>query len=152
MYNLGSNGARVTAELQPANGFRRRLPNYYVNTHRLQKYDLKFADAADANNVYLWIKMRNDSDIYKELIDEEIIKIKCLTQEAVYLKPLNVYFAPSAADKSDALSYLMSGNPFDEEDNSYIEITLDDNTLYSSNDIQNQAANVIRDFFNESNF
>lgn len=98
---------------------------------------MTFADAADGNNVYLWIKMKNDADIYKALIDEEILKIKCLTQEAVYLKPLTVYFTPSAADKSDSLSYLMSGQAYDEvgNDESYIEITLDDNTLYSSNDI-----------------
>lgn len=118
-------------------GFRAPLPTYYVNSYRLQKHDLKFADAADGNNVYLWIKMKNDADIYKELIDEEILKIKCLTQEAVYLKPLHVYFAPSAEDKSEALEGLMSGRPFDETDPSYIELTLADNSLYSSNDIAN---------------
>ena len=152
LYNLGSNGARVSREKEVPQGFRAPLPTYYVNSYRLQKHDLKFADAADGNNVYLWMKMKNDADIYKELIDEEILKIKCLTQEAVYLKPLHVYFAPSAEDKSEALAGLMSGRPFDEADPSYIEITLADNSLYSSNDIANQAANVMRDFFDEHNF
>lgn len=154
LYNLGLNGARVVATSNVPAGFRKKNPRYYVNSYRFQKHDLKFADAADANNVYLWLKMKNEADIYKELVDEEILNIKCLTQEAVYVKPLNVYFSPSAADKSDSLKYLMSGSAYDAEgqDNSYIEITLDDNTLYSSNDIQNQAANVIRDFFDEDNF
>jgi len=68
---------------------------------------LKYADAADGNNVYLWIKMKNDADIYKDLIDEEILNIKSLTQEAVYVKPLDVYFTPSALDKNDALLNLI---------------------------------------------
>jgi predicted ATPase len=81
--------------------------------------------------------MKNDADVYKELIDQEILNIKCLTQEAVYLTPLTVYFSPSAADKSLALDALMSGYAYDfvTNDTSYIEITLDDNTLYSNNDI-----------------
>lgn len=51
--------------------------------------------------------MKNDADIYKELIDEEILNIKSLTQEAVYVKPLDVYFTPSALDKNDALLNLI---------------------------------------------
>ncbi len=154
LYNLGSNGARVVSTDDVPNGFRKSSSTYYINNYRLQKHDLKFADAADANNVYLWIKMKNDADVYKELIDQEILNIKCLTQEAVYLTPLTVYFSPSAADKSLALDALMSGYAYDfvTNDTSYIEITLDDNTLYSNNDIQNQAALVIQDFFNEDNF
>ena len=155
LYNIGTHGARVIDDsgkinVRPSSG------TYYVNTYRLQKHDLKYADAADGNNVYLWIKMRNDADIYKDLIDEEILNIKMLTQEAVYVKPLDVYFSPSAADRSDALSYLINGSAqqiaYDELDNSYIEVTLEDNVLYSATDIRNKVANVIRDFFDESNF
>ena len=135
-----------------------RLPNetYYVNTYRLQKHDLKYADAADGNNVYLWIKMKNDADIYRDVIDEEILNIKTLTQEAVYVKPITVYFTPSAIDKSDALRNLIAGSAqhksYVELDESYIEITLDDNVLYSSADIQNKVANIIKEFFSENNF
>ena len=153
LYNLGKNGARTNANKQNEQGYRAPSNNYYVNEHRLQKHDLKYADASDGNNVYLWMKMRNDSDLYKDIIDEEILNIKTLTQEAVYLKPLDVYFAPCAADKDDALQYIIGGNkPFDENHESYIEVTLNDNAIYSNNDILKQVATTIRQFFNESNF
>lgn len=154
LYNLGLNGQRTKLSDESS----KRSPNatYYVNTYRLQKHDLKYADAADGNNVYLWIKMKNDADIYKELIDEEILNIKSLTQEAVYVKPLDVYFTPSALDKNDALLNLIKSEKLQQAytkyDQSYIEITLEDNVLYSSNDIQNKVANIIREFFSERNF
>lgn len=74
---------------------------------------MKYADAADGNNVYLWLKMKNDSDLYKDIIDEEILNIKTMTQEAVYVKPLDMYFAPCAADKDVALQYVIDGGAFD---------------------------------------
>lgn len=155
LYNLGLNGQR-TILASTDEGYRQPNETYYINTYRLQKHDLKYADAADGNNVYLWIKMKNDADIYKDLIDEEIVNIKTLTQEAVYVKPIDVYFTPSAIDKSDALKNLIHGNnaqiSYNDLDNSYIEITLEDNVLYSSSDIQNKVANIIREFFAEKNF
>jgi hypothetical protein len=60
------------------------------------KYDMHYADAADANNVYLWIKMKDDAEIYKELINTEIAGVKILTHEPVYISPINVYFSPCA--------------------------------------------------------
>jgi hypothetical protein len=43
--------------------------NYYINQNRLMKYDYKWADASDVNNIYLWIKMSNESDILKSQFD-----------------------------------------------------------------------------------
>ena len=62
----------------------------------------KYSDASDTNNVYLWIKTYNDSDIYSSLLDNEIQPVKMLTQEPTYLKPLVVNFAISAQDVESA--------------------------------------------------
>lgn len=66
---------------------------------------MKWSDAADVNNVYLWIKMRNDSDLMKQKFDSDVKSIKMLTQELVYLKPLDVYFTPCAAPIDIAIKY-----------------------------------------------
>lgn len=52
---------------------------YYLTKSRLLKYDYKWADAADVNNVYLWIKTKNDMDIYKSVIDNDVKGIKVMT-------------------------------------------------------------------------
>lgn len=54
------------------------------------------------NNVYLWIKMKNNADIYKSVIDRDVQGIKVITQEAVYMKPLDVTFALCAQDVDEA--------------------------------------------------
>lgn len=152
LYNLGINGKLTKAD-NSAYATRKPYGNYYVNQNKIEKFDFKYADAADGNNVYLWIKMRNDSDLYCNQIDEEILNIKALTQEAVYLKPLTLCFSPCAADESTAISYLTKNNGrFDPNNDSYIEITIDDNTMYSSNDVRLNIANIIKEFFNENNF
>ena len=123
---------------------------YYLTQNKLVKYDYKWADAADVNNVYLWIKMKNNADIYKSVIDKDVQGIKVITQEAVYVKPLDVMFAICAQDvdevkrqlKNDDTSF--SGN--------YLEITIDDNTLYANSDITQRVISIIKEFFDEKNF
>ena len=146
LYNLGLNGKRIKFGQRPA------LTDYYLNQNRLQKYDLKYADSADGNNVYLWIKMRNDSNIYKNLIDEELLNIKSLTQEPVYMSPLNLNFSFCAADVDTAVKYILDDAIFDVNHESYLEVTLDDNTLYSNNDIKTEVEDIILKFFDEKNF
>lgn len=146
LYNLGLNGKRLALKQRPSMG------TYYLNQNRLQKNDLKYADAADGNNLYLWIKMKNDSDVYRDIIDEEILDIKTLTQEAVYLSPLDLNFSFCAADIDTALSYFTEDGEFDKDNESYLEVTLDDNTLYSNNDILTQVVGIVKQFFNENNF
>ena len=147
LYNLNDNGNFVKS------GKRKTTKqNYYINQNRLMKYDYKWADAADVNNIYLWIKMRNESDILKSQFDKDIQNIKTLTQEAVYLNPLEVYFSPCAETIDTALNYFNPENgsqKFDPNNNSYIEITLDDNSIYTNIDIQSQVANIIQNFFDE---
>lgn len=125
-------------------------PSYYMSKNRIIKYDYKWADAADTNNVYLWIKMKNDADIYKRIIDNDVKNIKMITQEAVYLTPLTVKFAFCAQDV-DEVKLQLKNNNFTFDGN-YLEITVDDNTLYANIDIQQRIKRIIYDFFDEDNF
>lgn len=147
LYELGLNGKYCTADI-----IRQSSGQYYINQSKMVKYDYKYADAADSNNIYLWIKMKNDSDIYKNVIDNEIQNIKMLTQEIVYIKPLTVYFYPCASTEMHALQYFKDNNGFDPNNESYIELTIDDNDIFQADtSVKLKTANIIRDFFNEKN-
>lgn len=126
---------------------------YYLTPNRIVKHDLKYADAADMNNVYIWIKMIADAEIYKSVLNTEITGLKALTHEPVYLKPFDVYFSPCAQLEEQAMQmYFNKDNvQFDENNYSYIEVTIENNTLYANSNIQQRVANVIKNFFNESN-
>lgn len=128
--------------------------DYYITPNRIIKYDLHYADAADANNVYLWIKMKDDAEIYKELINTEITGVKTLTHEPVYLSPIIVYFYPCAQEVEQAriMNFSEDNKLFDENNYSFIEITIENNTLYANSNIQQRVAKIIQEFFNEDNF
>ena len=127
---------------------------YYITPNKIQKYDLRYADAADANNVYIWIKMKDDADIYKEVINSEIVGVKTLTHEPVYLKPITVFFSPCAQEASDAKEMFFKNNftVFDENNYSYIEVTIENNTLYANSNIQQRIGQIVEDFFDENQF
>lgn len=103
------------------------------------KHDYFFADPADENNVYLWIYMQNMQDIWKKILDEDFSSIKILTSEVVYVDPILVNFEICAAPVQRALEYLDSDSVFDSTNESYLEITIADNTLYSSTAIKLQV-------------
>lgn len=123
---------------------------YYLTKNKILKYDYKWSDAADVNNVYLWIKMRNDADIYKTIIDKDVQGIKVITQEAVYLKPLDVQFAFCAQDVDEVRRQLKNGDV--SFSGNYLEVTIDDNTLYANSDILQRVVKIITSFFEEDNF
>jgi hypothetical protein len=116
------------------------------------KYDYKFADPADANNVYIWTKMENGTiDSIKDYIIENLYKVKMITQEVVLLNPINVQFAITAAPMDVVYNYISDGTEFDPNGDSYIEITLDDNTIYATTVIQNEIENIFIEFFSPQN-
>lgn len=137
---------------------------YYLNQQFLNRYDYAFVDPADANNTYLWIKTKN-SDI-SELVDQydvgevedemnKILKpIKTMTTEIKVVKPVYVDFDICAIPSNDdghnesIIESLEEDREFDESNGSYIEITLDDNTLYVSTSIQTTIKNIILNTFN----
>lgn len=146
LYDLGLNGNNVQNKLRESNG------RYYIDESKMVKYDYKFADPADANNVYIWTKLENGNiDSLKDYILENLYKVKMITQEVVLLNPINVQFAITAAPYDVVYKYLSEENEFDTEGDSYIEITLDDNTIYATTILQNEIEKIIIDFFSVQN-
>lgn len=150
LYKLGKAGARTEYSTDQKKA-RAINPQYYISQDRLLKYDYYFADPADENNVYLWIQMQNVQDVWKKILDEDLISIKILTSEIVYVDPVVVNFAICAAPVQRALEYLDTDSVFDSAGESYIEITIADNTLYSNTSIKTQVNAIFVEFFKEMN-
>ena len=150
LYRLGKNGVRT--EYSSASGKSRREsnPTYYINQSKLLKFDYYYADPADQNNVYLWVKMQNNLKVWKDQLDEDLNSIKVLTSEMVFVDPITVNFAICAAPIERALEYLDSDLIFDSGNESYIEITVNDNALYSNASIKMQVNTIFNSFFKET--
>jgi len=56
----------------------------------------------------LWVKMRNNIEIEKKRLDEDLNSIKVLTSEMVFVEPLDFRFALCAAPVERAIEYLQS--------------------------------------------
>lgn len=146
LYDLGLNGYNVQ------NGLRQSEGNYYINESNFVKYDYKFADPSDANNVYIWTKMETGTlDSLKNTVSDNIQRLKTLTQEVVFLNPIIVKFALTAAPIEKVMEYITSDSEFDAYGDSYLEITLNNNTLYSASTVQNKIENIFIDFFSSRN-
>ena len=95
--------------------------------------------------------MQNNLDIWKKELDEDLNAIKVLTSEMVFVDPITVNFAVCAAPMERALQYLDSGLVFDAENESYLEITVNDNMIYSNASIKMQINQIFNEFFKETN-
>ena len=73
---------------------------------------------------------------WKKTIDADLTSIKVLTSEMVYLDPIDVYFEICTAPVRRALDYLDTDSVFDSTNESYLEITVADNTIYSNTAIK----------------
>jgi len=121
----------------------------YINENIMTKYDYKYADAADSNNIYLWIKMKNDTDIIKDTLDAEIMPLKIATAETVFIDPIPVNLMPCANTVS-ASAYL-SEETFDVNLENYIEVEVDNSTLVSYEVIKTTMNDIIADYFSPDN-
>ena len=84
----------------------------YLSKTRLVQSGYMFVDSADANNIYLWIASdaREEMSTIKYNINVNINNIKTMTSETYPLNPVDVYYL----------------------DNSYLEITISDNSIFSN--------------------
>lgn len=139
-------------------------PRKYLNQNKLIKSDYKIADAADANNVYLWYVPSNvmvaenrkatETQSAFQSITNVIEPIKDLTHEVVILPGIPVRFEVCAADFDTAKSWVVSGgvdNFILNNRNTYIEITLNDNYLYSPSNIYSLVIEKIVSYFSRFN-
>ena len=131
-------------------------PYKYLSRSRLIQAGYQYVDAADANNIYLWIATsKEDDDIMtlKKQLNTSISQIKTMTSETYPLSPINVYFDLSFTPLE--LYYTMmqqniSANKIESEfdkDLSYLEITIADNSIYSTTQLLNSIASIIEDSF-----
>lgn len=112
------------------------------------KYDYKWADAADVNNVYLWLKTRNSSDLYKRQMERQLQEVKSIVQEPVFLEALDVFLMPCAQDVAEMKKRIASGDY--SFSGNYLEIAITDSYNISSADVSARVVQAIIDFFTES--
>lgn len=139
---------------------------YYLAEEKFQKNNCQFIDAADGNNTYLWIKTENSDGFLPESVKKHVSNIKTMTTEVEVLQPIDVAFAICAAPVDRAKLYVVdqSGKftnfdkvftDADSQDEkyfeSYIEVTLDDSSIYIDSAIKNSVYEAIRDYFKISN-
>ena len=117
---------------------------YYLDNVTFNRTNFKYVDPADANNTYLWIKTESemqDEQVVKlqSTINDRLYHIKTITTEYQIVKPVLVKFAICAnPDLEDIKNryFKETDTDFDQGLESYIEITLDDNMIYVSSNIQ----------------
>lgn len=124
----------------------------YINSSILSKYDLNYTDAADCNSIYCWIKSVGNTEIQHTKIQSDLQNIKTLPCNVVLLPALSMLFAPCAAPTDYVKKYYINNDKFDEDNENYIEITINDILVYSPNLIKNLVKNAIISFFTETNF
>lgn len=132
--------------------------NYYIKQNKLERSNYKYADPSDANTVYIWMKIVpkiNNPSSYIKILQSEVQKvtknIKTLTQEILLQPAIDVNYTISAMPKD-----ILIGKQKDETYNiktatdSYLEILIEDNSLYVNSNIQSYIARTIISFFDQS--
>lgn len=118
---------------------------YYLDNVTFDRINYQYIDPADANNTYLWVKTGSVMQDYNVIgqqpaINQRLNHIKTITTEYYLVKPVLVRFSICANPDLDDIKarYFDNTGLFfgSSDDESYIEITLDDNMLYVSSNIQ----------------
>lgn len=82
--------------------------------------------------------MQNNIALEKQKLDEDLTAIKVLTSEMVFVDPVSYMFALCAAPMERAMKYLVDDSTFDADGETYLEVTISDNSLYSNTSIKVQ--------------
>lgn len=154
LYDLGCNGKRVQYSTYIGLDVV-ASPTRYLQKSRFSRHEYFYADSSDANNLYIWLKSPNDNfeaEFATKQLNSILEPIKLMTAELVACKAINVMFDICAAPEDYALySYFEQESEdtflFDPNYESYIEITLDDNSIYIANSLQKEICNIILDSF-----
>jgi len=113
------------------------LLNNDLNT----KYDYPWADAADFNNVYVFLSFKTSSIVSKTDIHAALMSLKPLTSEIVFVDPLTKYFVPCAYDDG----YVTTN--WDPNLDNYIEILVDENSLVAPEIVRGRVVDTITNYF-----
>lgn len=156
LYNLGLNPVREVFESElntSLNEVDQRKPDgmRYLSKTRLVQSGYMFVDSADANNIYLWIASdaREEMSTIKYNINVNINNIKTMTSETYPLNPVDVYFDLSFTPSQLYYDKLVQngGNCEFDLDNSYLEITISDNSIFSNVVIAQKVEDIIETAF-----
>ena len=158
LYNMGINpveevfNAESNASLDDDDfNKRKKDPFRYMSKVRLIQSGYQFVDSADGNNIYLWIASSDNKDmkIMKQDIDLQLNTIKTMTSEAYPLKPIDVYFDLSFTPSQLYYDNLVKddGSCLFDATNSYLEVTISDNSIFSNISIANKVESIIKDAF-----
>lgn len=129
---------------------------YYLNEQTLAKHNFQWADPADSNNVYLWLQMAEGMSIsnLKALYIDDMSRIKSLTHNPVFLDSIDVNFSITAIPHDKLVEMIKTGKYSDQDDlineQSYIEVTMDNNVMYASAVVANQIETIIKQYFAKS--
>ena len=131
---------------------RRRIKNKgpmtYLDQYVLESNNYMYVDAADACNIYLWTELEGDQSIatFNESIDSDLTPLKTLTTELYAMSPVHVEFAVCASPEEVELAFIRNQTI----NNTYIEITMDDNSIYVAPTIQMMVVNILKDYFKQN--
>lgn len=114
----------------------------------MAKYDYRWSDAADSNNVYLWLKTKNGSQLYLKKMEKALQDVKTIVQEPVFCEALDVYFMPCAQDAA-AVKKLVAAGDYSFSGN-YLEIAVTDGYATSAADVSSRVSKAIASYFEES--
>jgi hypothetical protein len=117
----------------------------YINTSLETNYAYKYADAADSNNVYIWIMPKAQSTALITDIDNTVRPLKPLTAETVYINPIAKQFFPCAFNNGYDITN------WDPNADNYIEIEVDKNVLVSFESLKSTIATYITEYFSALN-
>lgn len=147
LYNIGLSPKPYSS--------RRPNPYEYLKQTRLLQNAYEYVDSADANNIYLWIKFKGDRtpDIQskKKTINDAVNGIKTMTAELYPLAPVDVYFNLTFTPEQMFYETCLNSNSTDvDEEYSYLEITMSENSMYSNIQIVQRVTNIISNAFDSS--
>lgn len=127
---------------------------YYFEESRFLLNGFQMVDAADANNLYLWIKSKDNSDpddLRSKLDNAGLNNLKTLTTEIQVVTPITMMFDICAGYQDVAQLYAQNGQ-FElfltqATNDSYIEITIDDNCIYVNSYIKERIKTIFNKYF-----
>ena len=132
---------------------------YYFEESKFHVNNFSVVDAADANNIYIWVKLDDDS-IPQEYIKNQLVSmgmnnLKSLTTEVQTLKPIPVIFN-ICAGYEDIARIFAKNNDFQTfvqlaTEHSYIEVTVGDNSIHVNSFITEQIRRIIAKYFSQQN-
>ncbi len=126
----------------------------------VRMFDYSFADSCDFNNIYLWMRSRNESQSNSsevnyaldnetlKRIESELSDKKPITAELMFPKPFEKLFTPCLVDNNYTIAEFndISENGTGYPENMFI-IYRDRNTLITEASIIDKVESIIKDYF-----